>query len=168
MSEHLVQWQHIDLRLDGQRLETLVATQVKRSGAPITDLRLDFVPGEIRAHGRLHKFVAVPFQVSVTLIEPVAPRLLRVVLERASAFGVPLPTLLIGLVESKMPNLVRWDPASGSILVDLDQILPSFVDAEVVAVTLVEGSVIVSLGAGGADLPPGILEGLNGAGHPRS
>lgn len=154
MTSRLIRWDRIEVRLDCQRLTEEAAMQARAAGAPVSDLRLDCAPGELSIRGRVHKFVAVPFNVSIRSIVPEDGLRIRVHLDSATAFGVPLPTLLVGLVESRMPKLLTWDPATHSLVVDLEQILPSFVDAEVSSVELVEGAILIDLGPGGADPPP--------------
>lgn len=165
MTRRFVEWQQIDLRLDGEHLSAEVARQSRAAGAPVSELRVDCLPGEILVHGKVHKFIAVPFQISVRLIEPLPGQRVRIHLDRATAFGIPLPTLLIGLVEAKMPDLLRWHPESNSLIAHLDQILPSFLDVEIASVSLVAGAILITLGPGGADPPPRFREAPHGEQH---
>lgn len=154
MSTRLVQWDRIELRLDCMRLTEEAQTQATAAGAPVSDLRLECANGELNIYGRVHKFIAVPFHVTIRSIIPEDGLRIRIHLESATAFGVPLPTLLVGLVEARLPKLLTWDPATHSIIVDLEQILPSFIDAEVASVEVAEDAIVVDLGRGGADPPP--------------
>lgn len=164
MSSRLVQWNGIELYLDCRRLTVEAQRQAAAANAPVSDLRVVCAPDELTIRGRVHKFVTVPFQISIRWIEVIAARRIRIHLDHASAFGIPLPTLLVGLAEKKMPDLVAWDASTHSLVVDLDRILPPFVDVEVADVRLASGAVVIILGAGGADLPDFKGEALNGAG----
>ena len=160
--ERLVSWQNIDVRIDGDRLSSEAVRQARAARAPVSELRIACHPGEIRIHGKVHKFIAVPFEVSVRQIEPLPNHRIRIHLDRASAFGIPLPTLLVSLVEASMPSLLKWDPVSNCLIADLDRFLPTFLDVEIASITVVAGAVLVSLGPGGADLPPELREAQHG------
>ena len=57
-------------------------------------------------------------------------------------------------------DLVRYeDPAT--FVVSLDRFLPSFVDADIQKIWIIDGGLAVTLGRGGADLPPSSEE-ING------
>lgn len=159
MTVRLVQWDRLEVRIDCGRLTEEARMQAAAAGAPVSDLHLECLPGELNIRGRVQKFIAVPFHVVIRSIVPDDGLRIRVHLESATAFGVPLPTILVGLVEARLPRLLTWDPGTHSIVVDLEQILPSFIDAKVASVEIAEGAVIVELGHGGAD-PPSQLKGV--------
>ena len=78
---------------------------------------------------------------------------MRIPLRSASAFGgIPIPQFLFGLMRSRLPaQLVRYeDPAT--LVISLDRFLPSFVDAEIQRIWIIDGGLAVTLGRGGADL----------------
>ena len=73
----------------------------------------------------------------------------------ASAFGaIPIPQFLFGLARHRLPpELVRYeDPAT--LVFSLDRFLPPFIDAEIQRIWIIDGGLVVTLGRGGADLPP--------------
>lgn len=119
---------------------------------PIERLELQFLNGLLRVSGSVRKFISVPFSVDVPEIRP-AGRLIRVPLRSASAFGaVPIPQFLFGLMKNRLPAaLVRYEEPA-TLVVSLDHFLPSFVDAEVQKIWIVDGGLAVTLGKGGADL----------------
>lgn len=147
----------MQLLIDGDRLSGIVAEQAAASRAPVSHLRVDCRPGDIRLTGKAHKFLTVPFEISVRRIDPIGPTTLRVELDRASVFGIPLPNLLVSMVESKLPSLVRWDAATDALIVELDRILPPFVSVQIAEVVAVDGGIVVILGPGGANPPEGAI-----------
>ena len=79
------------------------------------------------------------------------------------AFIPPLKAVLGALQASLQPqqvtlqslpaDLVRYeDPAT--FIVSLDRFLPSFIDADIQKIWIIDGGLAVTLGRGGADLPP--------------
>jgi len=146
-----VQWDTLEIRVNGEKLNAFVQTM---RVPPIERLQLDFQNGLLRVSGSVRKFISVPFSVDIPQIEA-RGRTVRVPLRSASAFGgIPIPQFLFGLMKSRLPpNLVRYeDPAT--LVVSLDRFLPSFIDAEIQKVWIIDGGLAVTLGRGGADLPP--------------
>ncbi|HET7710510.1 MAG TPA: hypothetical protein VFL80_01135, partial [Thermoanaerobaculia bacterium] len=158
--EHFVEWDSLDVRVSGDRINQLAATMVV---PPLEKIALRFSNGVLRVEGSIRKFVSVPFQVEIAEMLA-AGMTVRVPVRSASAFGgmVPIPRFLFGLVKSRLPaDVVRFEePATFVIL--LDRFLPPFISAEIQKIWIIEGGLAVSLGRGGADLPAGALqEGLN-------
>jgi hypothetical protein len=150
-----VEWDSLEIRVNGEKLNAFVQTV---RVPPIERLQLDFQNGLLRVSGSVRKFISVPFSVDIPQIEA-RGRNVRVPLRSASAFGgIPIPQFLFGLMKSRLPpNLVRYeDPAT--LVVSLDRFLPSFIDAEIQKVWIIDGGLAVTLGRGGADLPPATEE----------
>jgi hypothetical protein len=146
----LVEWDSLEIRVNGDKLNAFV--QAMRV-APIERLALDFQNGLLRVSGSVRKFISVPFSVDIRQIEA-RGRTVRVPLRSASAFGgIPIPQFLFGLMKSRLPpNLVQYEnPAT--LVVSLDRFLPTFIDAEIQKVWIIDGGLAVTLGRGGADLP---------------
>ena len=146
----LVEWDSLEIRVNGEKLNAFVK---KMRVPPIERLQLDFQNGMIRVSGSVRKIISVSFSVDIPEIEA-RGRNVRVPLRSASAFGgIPIPQFLFGLMRSQLPpDLVRYeDPAT--LIVSLDRFLPSFIDAEIQKVWIIDGGLAVTLGRGGADLP---------------
>ena len=154
----LVEWDKIELRIRGERLNEVAAGfRVD----PIEKMELQFFNGLLRIAGTIRKFISVPFAVDIREIRP-GGHTVRVPISSASAFGaLPIPQFLFGLVRNKLPaDLVRYeDPAT--FVVSLERFLPSFVDADIQKIWIIDGGLAVILGRGGADLPPSSEE-ING------
>ena len=151
----LVDWDSLEIRVNGEKLNAFVK---KMRVPPIERLQLDFQNGVLRVSGSVRKIISVPFSVDIREIEA-RGRAVRVPLRSASAFGgIPIPQFLFGLMRSRLPpNLVRYeDPAT--LVVSLDRFLPTFIDAEIRKVWIIDGGLAVTLGKGGADLPPATEE----------
>src|SRR5437763_6460833 len=156
--QRLVEWDTLDLRVSGDKLNALVATM---RVDPVERIELQFFNGLMRVIGSIRKFISVPFSIDIREIIA-SGRTVRVPLGAASAFGaIPIPQFLFGLVRNRLPaELVRYeDPAT--LVFSLDRFLPSFIDAEIQTIWIIDGGLAVTLGRGGADLPPA-SEGAHG------
>jgi hypothetical protein len=150
----LVNWQKIELTLRGERIAALVGEEIRRRAVPITQLTLQFDEGSLLAEGKLQKGFGIPFTVLIRRIDA-SGHLIRIRLDRTTAFGIPLPSVLLKIAQTFIPpGEIRWDEASQSFEVRLDRFLPSFIDVDLSEVRLIAGGVSVRLGAGGADPPP--------------
>ena len=156
--QRFITWDTIEARVDGAKLNALAATfRVD----PIERMELQFFNGLLRIAGSIRKFISVPFTVDIREILP-SGHTVRVPIASASAFGgLPIPQFLFGIVRNRLPaDLVRYeDPAT--FIVSLDRFLPSFIDADIQKIWIIDGGLAVTLGRGGADLPPSSEE-LNG------
>lgn len=143
-----IEWDRLDVRVDGAKLAALVPAV-----PPIERIALRFSDGLLRVEGVVRKIIAVPFSVEIRELIP-SGRTIRIPLSSASAFGgIPIPQFLFGLIKGKLPaDLVVLDPPA-TLVVSLDRFLPTFVDADVREIRIVDGGLAVMLGAGGADLP---------------
>jgi hypothetical protein len=146
-----VEWDQIDVRVSGDKLNDFVKTM---RVDPVERIELQFFNGLLRVTGSVRKFISVPFTVDVR--EIVADgRTVRLPLGGATAFGaIPVPQFLFGLVRNRLPaELVRYeDPAT--LVFSLDRFLPTFIDADIQRIWIIDGGLAVTLGRGGADLPP--------------
>jgi len=149
--QRLITWDSIDIRVDGAKLNALAA---EFRVEPIEKMELQFFNGLLRIAGTIRKFISVPFTVDIREISPIG-HAVRVPVSSASAFGaLPIPQLLFGLVRNRLPaDLIRYeDPAT--FVISLERFLPSFIDADIQKIWIIDGGLAVTLGRGGADLPP--------------
>lgn len=146
-----IAWDRMDVRIDGAKLAAVV--RERALVPPIERIDLQFSDGLLRVEGALRKFISVPFAVEVREIVA-AGDTIRVPLSSASAFGgIPIPQFLFGLVKGRLPaDLVRLEPPA-TLVLSLDRFLPTFVDADIREIRIVDGGLAVALGAGGVDLP---------------
>jgi len=159
----LVEWDGLELRVNGDKLNAFVQSM---RVAPIERLQLEFQNGRLRVRGAIRKIISVPFSVDIPEILADG-RSVRVPLRSASAFGgIPIPQFLFGLMKSRLPaQLVRYEEPA-TLVVSLDRFLPTFIDAEIQKIWIIDGGLAVTLGRGGADLPES--EEPNGADTDRS
>lgn len=151
--KRFIEWDSLDVRVDGEKISAMAREMVAKDPA-IERIELRFSNGLLRVEGSVRKFISVPFTVDITHILA-SGTTVRVPLARISAGPIPVPTLLVGLVRSKFPKeLVQYeDPAT--LVISLDRFLPPFVSAEIQKIWIIDGGLAVTLGRGGADLPPG-------------
>ena len=148
--KHFVEWDAIEVRVNGDRINDLVRTF---RVPPVEQLHLHFQNGVLRVLGSVRKFVSVPFEVQIHEIRA-SGKVVRIPLQSASAFGaIPIPQFLFGLVRSRLPAAVRYEEPA-TLVISLDRFLPTFVDAEVQQIWIIDGGLAVTLGRGGADLAP--------------
>ena len=149
--ERFIAWEQLAVRVDGAKLAALV--RERALVPPIERIQLDFFDGLLRVEGSLRKFISVPFAVEVREILAEG-RSIRVPLSSASAFGgIPIPQFLFGVVKGRLPaDLVRLEPPA-TLVVSLDRFLPTFIDADIREIRIIDGGLAVRLGEGGADLP---------------
>src|SRR3984893_3760259 len=148
--KRLVEWDQLDVRVDGEKLNRLVQSF---RVAPIESLKIELTNGLMRVSGSIRKFIRVPVTVDIAEIRAEG-RTVRVPLRSVEAFGgIPIPQFLFGLMKGRLPtDLVRLE-SPATFVVSLDRFLPPFVDAEVQRIWIIDGGLAVTLGRGGADLP---------------
>ncbi|SRR5260221_9405546 len=158
---HFIEWDQIEVRVDGGRLNALLAPM---RVAPIERIGLRFFNGLLRVEGTVRKFISVPFSVEISELLPRGTTV-RVPLKNATAAGFPLPMLLFRLFREKLPKELVTLEEPATLVVSLDRFLPPFVQTDIQKIWIIDGGLIVTLGAGGADLPdaPAELEIRNGA-----
>jgi hypothetical protein len=149
--KRFIEWDTIEARVDGAKVNALAASFCVD---PIERMELQFSNGLLRVSGSIRKFISVPFTVDIREIQPVG-QTVRVPIASASAFGaLPIPQFLFGIIRNRLPaDLVRYEEPA-TLIVSLDRFLPSFVDADIQKIWIIDGGLAVTLGRGGADLPP--------------
>lgn len=161
--KRFIEWDSLELRVNGDKINDLVRTF---RVAPIEQLHLHFQNGLLRVIGSVRKFVSVPFEVDITEIRA-SGKIVRVPLRSASAFGaIPIPQFLFGLVRNRLPAAVRYEEPA-TLVISLDRFLPTFIDAEVQKIWIIDGGLAVTLGRGGAD-PGSKPEDIHGSDTERS
>ena len=151
--KHFIEWDSIDVRVDGAKLSDLAREMVAREPM-IERLGLKFSNGLLRVEGAIRKIIAIPFTVDITRFEA-SGTTVRVPLARISAGPLPIPTLLVGLLRDRFPKeLVRYEEPA-TLVMSLDRFLPQFVAADIQKIWIIDGGLAVTLGRGGADLPAG-------------
>jgi hypothetical protein len=152
----LVEWDTIELRVSGERINDMVRAQLLGK-EPLERIDLTFTNGQLRVQGAVRKFVSIPFTVDITHIDA-RGLTIRVPLGRISAAGFPIPTLLVSLIKNRLPKeLVSYEEPA-TFVVSLERFLPTFLAAEIQNIWIVDGGLTVTLGRGGADLPPGGIQ----------
>ncbi|HUP47858.1 MAG TPA: hypothetical protein VNA04_03610 [Thermoanaerobaculia bacterium] len=146
-----VEWDSFDLRVDGEKLNAMVKGMIGGM-EPLERVELQFRNGLLRVAGSIRKFISVPFTVDVTEIQA-SGTTVRVPLRSASAAGFPLPTILFGLLRSRLPKELVTYEEPATLVISLDRFLPPFVSADVQKVWIIDGGLAVTLGRGGADVP---------------
>lgn len=149
----LVEWNEVELRVNGSRIEELMSEEIARRKIPVDRLNLVFREGEIVARGRVRKGIPIPFRVLVRRIDPVGSKI-RVVFAHLVVFGLPLTKFFAWLTEGNLHDgKVLLDARGPAIVIQLDAFLPMHVDATIDEVRLVDGGIEIALGPGGADPP---------------
>ena len=149
---HFVEWDSLEVRVDGDKLNTMMKSMIGGT-EPIEKIDVRFFNGLLRVEGTIRKFIAVPFTVDVTEIRA-SGTTVRVPLRSASAAGFPIPSILFGLMKSRLPkDLVGYEEPA-TLVMTMDRFLPNFISADIQKIWIVDGGLIVTLGRGGADLPP--------------
>ena len=119
--QRFVEWDTLELRINGEKLNVFLATM---RVDPVERIELQFFNGLMRVIGSIRKFISVPFSIDIREIIA-SGRTVRVPLGAASAFGaIPIPQFLFGLVRNRLPaELVRYeDPAT--LVFSLDRLWP--------------------------------------------
>jgi hypothetical protein len=149
--QHLIEWDSLEVRVNGERLNALTADF---RVAPIERLELKFSNGLLLVAGSIRKFISIPFSVEIREILA-SGTTVRVPLGSVSAFGgIPIPQFLFGIMKSRLPKDLVQLELPATLVVSLDRFLPPFVTADIQKIWIIDGGLSVSLGRGGADLPP--------------
>lgn len=150
----LIEWEHLELTLRGERIAAMIGEAIEAKKAPITSLFLEFRDGELAIEGKAKKGLTIPFEAKVRSIRPDGGSL-RVRIDEASAFGLPVPAFLQKFIESGVKDgSVTYDSETNELVIDLARRIPEFVDVAIDSVDITKAGVVIRLGAGGADIPP--------------
>lgn len=158
--QHLIEWDTIEVRVSGDRVNAMLPHI-----DPIERLELKFSNGLLLVTGSIRKLISIPFSVEIREILA-SGTTVRVPLGSVSAFGgIPIPQFLFGLVKSRLPKDLVQLELPATLVVSLDRFLPPFITADIQKIWIIDGGLSVSLGRGGADLPPreGAPHGTDGA-----
>jgi hypothetical protein len=148
----LIEWDSLDVRIDGAKVAEM-ARAMTAAEPMLERLALTFANGLLRVEGSVRKFISIPFAVEITQILPKGTTV-RVPLARISAGPIPIPTLLVSLIRNHLPKeLVGFEPPA-TFVISLERFLPPFVSADIQKIWIIDGGLAVTLGRGGADLPP--------------
>ncbi|HUP60181.1 MAG TPA: hypothetical protein VNA69_07160 [Thermoanaerobaculia bacterium] len=158
--KRFIEWDSIDVRVDGEKIANMAREMVAREPT-IERLGLRFSNGLLRIEGAIRKLISIPFTVDITRFEA-AGTTVKVPLARISAGPLPIPTILVGLLRQKLPRDLVGFEEPATLVLSLDRFLPPFVAADIQKIWIIDGGLAVTLGRGGADLPPGGLDGRDG------
>ena len=147
-----VEWDLFEVRVDGDKLNAMVQ-QMVGSTPPIEKIAVRFLNGLMRVEGTIRKFIAVPFTVEINEIRA-SGTTVRVPLKTVSAAGFPVPLILFNLIKSRLPKELVAFEAPATLVMTLDRFLPNFIDADIQKIWIIDGGLALTLGKGGADLPP--------------
>jgi hypothetical protein len=148
-----VEWDSFELRVNGERINDLVRSIVAGQ-RELERVELQFSNGLLRVAGTIRKIIAVPFTVDITEIRA-AGTTVRVPLRAAAAFGaIPIPQFLFRLIKDRLPRELVSFEEPATFVVSLDRFLPPFIAIDIQKVWIIDGGLSVTLGRGGADLPP--------------
>jgi hypothetical protein len=148
---HFVEWDSLDVRIDGDKLNAMVKSMIGGM-PPVETIAVRFTNGLMRVEGTLRKFITIPFAVDVTEIRA-SGTTMRVPLRNVSAAGFPIPMILFGLIKNRLPkDLVSYEEPA-TLVMSLDRFLPNFVSADIQTIWIIDGGLAVTVGRGGADLP---------------
>ena len=152
--EHLVEWDQLDFRVRGSRVQELTTDLLQQKGLPVSDLRLEFLEARLEVSARIKKGLSIPFSFTVSTIR-ITGKTLQVPLENVTTFGIlPIPKVLFRLIgELNLPDGITLNLETLTLTVWLDQLLPRFIDLTLESIRLIPGGLAVRLGRGGADFP---------------
>lgn len=151
-----IEWDSLDVRVNGEKIAELAREMVVKDPM-IEKIDLRFTNGLLRVSGVVRKYILIPFTVDITHLDAQGTTV-RVPLGRITAGSLPIPSLLVALVRRQFPAEVGFEPPA-TLVLSLDRFLPPFVAADIQKIWIIEGGLAVTLGRGGADLPPGGLDG---------
>ena len=149
-----IEWDSLQVRIDGEKIAAM-AREIVAADPMIERLDLKFENGLLRVEGAVRKFIVIPFTVDITHFETNGTTV-RLPLGRMTAGTLPLPTLLVGLLRRRFPADVGYEPPA-TLVLSLERFLPSFVEADIKKIWIIDGGLAVTLGRGGADIPEGVL-----------
>jgi hypothetical protein len=154
--KHFIEWDSIDVRVDGEKLAAMAREMVARDPV-IERLDLRFSNGLLRVEGSVRKFISIPFTVDITRFEAKGTTV-RVPLARITAGPLPVPTLLVGLIRQKFPADIGFEEPA-TLVWSMERFLPPLVSADIQKIWIIDGGLAITFGRGGADAPTGGTDG---------
>lgn len=154
---HLIEWDTLEVRVNGEKVSE-IARQLIGLPPPLERIGFRFENGRILVEGSIRKLFNIPFTVEIARLD-VAGQKIEIPVTKISAAGLPVPTLLLDLLKSRIPRDVVDYREPATFVLSLDRFLPSFVSVEVQKIWLIDGGLAVTLGRGGANMPTGALDG---------
>ncbi|HEX7152787.1 MAG TPA: hypothetical protein VF618_14955 [Thermoanaerobaculia bacterium] len=148
----LIEWDSLEIRVDGTKIAEMARAMIAGK-PPIETLDVAFENGVIRATGTVRKFLLVPFTVEVRHIYARGTTI-YVPLAKINAGRFAVPTILLDIFKSQIPKDVVEYKEPATFVISLDRFLPPFVSADIQKVWIIDGGLSVTLGRGGADMPP--------------
>lgn len=150
--KHFVEWDTLEVRIDGERINALVQKMLAGRSEPLERLELRFQNGLLKVVGSIRKFISIPFTVEIREIIA-SGTTIKVPLKTISAAGFPIPTILVAFAKKKLPRELVTYEEPATFIVSLDRFLPPFVSADVQQIWIIDGGLAITLGRGGADPP---------------
>src|SRR5688500_8048768 len=75
LSGRLVEWDYLDLRIRGFRVQEIVGDLIRQKRLPLSDLRLNFLDEKLEVSAKIQKGVAIPVSFAVSTIAATGNRL---------------------------------------------------------------------------------------------
>lgn len=150
--KHFIEWDSLDVRVNGERIAAMTKEIVAKDPM-LEKMELKFSNGLLRVDGVIKKVISVPFTVEIREMIP-DKTTVKVPLAKISAGPLPIPKLLLGLIKDKFAKDFMTFEEPATFVLSLDRFLPPFVTADIQKIWIIDGGLAVTLGRGGADLPP--------------
>jgi len=153
--DHLVEWDQLDLRVRGRKLQENVSDRLREKRLPVSDLQLEFSEGRLVVSAKIQKGLSIPLKFAVSTIAVVG-KTLEVPLEDVVTFGIlPVPRLLFRFLgELRLPDGITLNLETLTVTIWLEQFLPGFIDLTIGSIRLIPEGLAIHVEGGGADLPP--------------
>jgi hypothetical protein len=110
--DHLVEWDQLDLRVSGHKVQESISHLLRERQLPVSGLRLEFLEGRLVVSARIQKGLSMPLKFTVSAITVVG-KTLEVSLEDFAILGiVPVPRLLFRFIGKRsLPDgIAIFDP----------------------------------------------------------
>ena len=151
--DRLVEWDHLELRIRGPKLERMIADLIRMRKVPVSDFHLEFRAGKILVYVNVQKGISIPVTFSVSRIA-VAGNKVKLPLHDVATFGIlPIPKILFRLIRSlSLSDGVSVDTGTLTVTVLLDRFVPDFIELNLQSIRIVPDGLVVQVGSGGADI----------------
>jgi hypothetical protein len=150
MSEHLISWDSIPLRIDGTRLNALLRQYV---AGQLDDITLAFRNGNIHVSGRKKvAFIPIPFSLDINEIR-ISEKTITVPVADISHIPAKLLSIFLplirGLIKPRIPvDAVTVQPPL-TFVIQFDRLLPPYADVDIREIRIIDAGLTVLLGPGG-------------------